>query len=214
MNPQQRHELGGQRTGRFALTVILVGLVVVGTIAWVRAFGPPRSVLRLTGTGGYGQHTAGGAPHRFTFDAPKLWTFDDQQLDSAGTYSVFVQGPSDGIRFVQIYIKVRAGTTLGGKYGTLEQFASASLPSEQNSKRQLVADASSAIARLEARDVAYTYNFIGVSPPGILVPSRGRALLFEDRGYFYMLEYSAPEADYDQYSEVFDRAVASFRFLD
>lgn len=205
-----------RRLGRTwpTLALLAVVLAVGGATAWVVTFGPPSIVFRMLGTGGYAPYTARATPHPFSFEGPRLWRYTTGQPDSSATYFIFVQGPSDGVRFVQLHLEVGMASVLGGKYTSLQQFADVFLPSERIQDRQKVMEGVTTIAGRWASDMAYTYVFLGVQPRGQRVPSRGRAVFFEDRDYFYMLEFSAPEADYDQYAEVFNRAVASFEFLE
>lgn len=206
-----------------SLRLVLVIAAVIAAGAWaVTFFGPPGLVPRMFGTGGFVPRAVNDVPHPFTFDRPRFWDDSTDELHRYGErWDVLVQGPQTdvGVTFAALHIDIRPDASLtaeypvpGGPYLSLDDFIDRHLPSG----RIVTGQGEILTGGRPARDLSYDYVFYRgpEDAPAASVNCRGRAVFFEDRGYYYMIAYRTRDVEYDRYAEVFDRAAKSFKFLD
>ncbi len=202
---------------------LLLTILAVAALSWaITFFGPPGLVPRVLGTGGFATRVVKDVPHPFTFDRPRLWDDRTDELHRSGVrWGVLILGPQTdvGVTFATLDMVIRPDDSRtaeyfvsGGPYLSLDAFVDRHLPSGRVVTREgtMVAD------ERPARDLSYDYVFYRLphEAPAAAVNCRGRAVFFEDRGYYYMIAYGTRDAEYDRYAEVFERAVKSFTFLD
>lgn len=189
-------------------------LVLVAGMASVR-IAYPTLVPRLLGTGGFVQKVVQNVPHPFAFESPRFW------VDESSDWQVLLLGPpaDDGVILANLVIRVRpaAGRDAedpepAGPLSSLDDFARRYLPREYS----VSSGGQATVDGRAARDVTYRYVAYGGAAEGPATKMencRGRAVLFEDRGYYYMLAYTAGDTVFNRYAEILDRALTTFRFL-
>lgn len=202
-------------------------IVVIGTgavsLAWMLfSCASPGLLPRLLGTGGYVSTVVTDVPHPYAFDRPRFWHDSTDELHrSTQKWDSLILGPEtgDGLLFASLDLVVRPTAardaefpTGAGPYASLDAFVRVYLPPGNKPTK----DTTTVVAGRTARDIRYEYVFSRGpedAPPASL-NCRGRSVAFEDRGYYYMLSYSTGDAEYDRYSDVFDRMLTSFHFRD
>lgn len=209
---------GGKRLRRILRwTAAALGVLLLGFLAFV-LFWAPDLLSRTLGTGGYVTTTATRVPHPFSFDSPRFW-YNDSDLRF---WSVRILGPRTDNDVIFTNLEVYVAPTAerdaedpdrktGGPYTSLDDFAARQL----HYKPQVISQGTTAVAGIRARDVVYDHvEYTGEEFPPRSVLCRTRSIFFEDSGYYYEISYTAADAEYGRYSEVFERMLSTFHFLD
>jgi hypothetical protein len=187
--------------------LVLIGLLGLG-ILYLLA--PHPLLPRLFGTGGYALTTVRDAPHPYAFERPRLWIDDTDSLHRGGQkWDALIVGPVTdlGVFHTRLGVHVRPEFSRAGDYPmpggpitSFDDFVSKFLPSGA----EVVAEATRHVDGRPALDMLYDFSRSDWHRPANprQVPGRGRSLFFEDRGYYYELEYEARDAEYERYAEI------------
>lgn len=208
---------------RKTLRLILLAIIATTFAGCAVSFlGPPGWIPRVLGTGGFVSRIVEDAPHPFAFDRPRFWDDRSDGLHRSGEkWNVLTTGPvtDDRAILVTLGLVVRPEASRsaeypipGGPFTSLDDFAKRMLPTNRRDIRTTTA----IVAGRAAQDVTYDYAEyrLPLAARPETIPCRGRAVILEDRGYYYMLSYRTRDSEYERYVGVFERMVSTFRFLD
>lgn len=197
----------------------IIGIGVYELFFKVTVYEQPTPQIRVKGIKGYTTFNQWWNPFfDFTFEYPKNWKFEANMNIASNLERlafISISGPRNKLDTKNASIMI-SKVKIKPRYKTLDQaaneFVKIAKGNGKESELKFFYDKGITLGKRKARWYAYSYQSWRPYKPVRKYRTREEKIIVKKGNYFYLIDFSVDETEYDKYKEAFLKVKGTFQF--